>query len=345
MLENDARYVLLKDWLARDLGLAPQRVEPASADASFRRYFRSYHADGSYIIMDAPPEKEDVRPYLHVTSILEGLGAHVPKVYQADVSRGLLLLEDLGGTHYLSNLNAGADPDALYGDALAILAHVQVHGGEAARSLPPYDREALAREMALMQPWFLTRHLGVTPEGADARTLQEACEFLTVEALAQPQVFVHRDYHSRNLMVLPARNPGILDFQDALHGPLGYDLASILKDCYISWPRERVLGWLSQYRARLASLGGPIGRDETQFVRWFDLIGVQRHIKVLGIFARLWYRDGKIGYLKDLPLTLDYVLEACGLYPELGPLKRFLDREVVPRLPEANARVTREAAA
>jgi aminoglycoside/choline kinase family phosphotransferase len=154
---------------------------------------------------------------------------------------------------------------------------------------------------------------------------------------------VHRDYHSRNLMVLPARSPGILDFQDALFGPIGYDLASLLKDCYICWPREQVLGWLREYRARLASLGGPIGRDDTQFVRWFDLIGVQRHIKVLGIFARLWYRDGKPGYLKDLPLTLAYVREACALYPELAPLARFLASEVAPRLPAANARVTADA--
>lgn len=346
MPENDARYVLLKDWLSRDLGLDPQRVEPASADASFRRYFRSFHQDGlRYIIMDAPPDKEDVRPYLRVTSILEGIGAHVPKVFQADVERGLLLLEDLGGTHYLSSLQAGADPDSLYGDALTVLAQIQVKGQTLARQLPPYDREALARELGLMQPWFLERHLGLTLSAADARMLAAAYEFLILEGLAQPQVFVHRDYHSRNLMVLPSRNPGILDFQDALYGPIGYDLASLLKDCYISWPRERVLGWLREHRARLAALGGPVGRDETQFVRWFDLIGVQRHIKVLGIFARLWYRDGKIGYLKDLPLTLAYVQEACALYPELGALAEFLSREVAPRLAPATERATQAARA
>ena len=344
MLENDARYVLLKDWLTRDLGLAPLRIEPASADASFRRYFRSYHADGSYIVMDAPPEQEDVRPYLHVTSMLESLGAHVPKVHHSDTARGLLLLEDLGSTHYLSSLGAGgADPDVLYGEALAILAQVQVRGAATARTLPPYDREALAREFALMQPWFMGRHLEITLGEAESRMLQDAMEFLIAEALAQPQVFVHRDYHSRNLMVLPERSPGIIDFQDALYGPIGYDLVSLLKDCYISWPRERVLRWLREHRARLASLGGPVGQDETQFVRWFDLIGVQRHIKVLGIFARLWYRDGKIGYIKDLPLTLGYVQEACGLYPELAPLGRFLESDVAPRLPAANQRANAAA--
>jgi aminoglycoside/choline kinase family phosphotransferase len=343
MMENDARYELLKDWLTRDLGLSPLRVEPASADASFRRYFRSFHANVSYIIMDAPPDKEDVRPYLRVTAILEELGAHVPKVFHSDAERGLLLLEDLGGTHYLSSLSAAGDPQALYGEALAVLAQVQVNGDELARALPPYDREALMRELALMQPWFLERHLRIPLSTSDLRMLEGAYELLICEALAQPQVFVHRDYHSRNLMVLPARSPGILDFQDALYGPIGYDLASLLKDCYISWPREQVLGWLRQHRARLAALGGPAGRDEAQFVRWFDMIGVQRHIKVLGIFARLWYRDGKPGYLKDLPLTLDYVREACRLYAELSPLGRFLEEQVVPRLPGANQRATAQS--
>jgi aminoglycoside/choline kinase family phosphotransferase len=173
--------------------------------------------------------------------------------------------------------------------------------------------------------------------------LETAYEFLIQEALAQPKVFVHRDYHSRNLMVLEERNPGILDFQDALYGPIGYDLVSLLKDCYISWPRDRVVRWVAEYRARLGSLGGPIGRDETQFLRWFDLIGVQRHIKVLGIFARLWYRDAKPGYLRDLPLTLDYVRDTCARYVELNPLGQFLEEQVVRQLPVANARVAAQA--
>jgi aminoglycoside/choline kinase family phosphotransferase len=345
MPESDARYVLLQDWLSRDLGLAPQRIEPASSDASFRRYFRSYHASTTYIVMDAPPDKEDVRPYLRVTAILEGLGAHVPRVYKADTERGFLLLEDLGGTHYLSSLTAGGDPEALYGDALAVLAEVQVRGQEPARQLPPYDREALARELGLMQPWFLDRHLGIRLTPAQGSVLENAYEFLIQEALAQPKVFVHRDYHSRNLMVLEERNPGIIDFQDALYGPIGYDLVSLLKDCYICWPRDRVVRWVGEYRARLAALGGQIGRDETQFLRWFDLIGVQRHIKVLGIFARLWYRDGKVGYLRDLPLTLDYVRDTCARYAELHALARFLEEQVVQQLPSANAVAAAQAAA
>ncbi|HEX8755123.1 MAG TPA: phosphotransferase [Steroidobacteraceae bacterium] len=344
MAENDARLALLQGWLARDLGLRPQRIEPASSDASFRRYFRVVCEDSTLVAMDAPPETEDVRPYLNVTALLEPLGIHVPHVYEADVPRGFVLLEDLGSTHYLARLGAGDDPQRLYGDALQALAEIQLRGTAAAAALPPYDRAPLARELALMPEWFLDRHLALELAAAEREMIVAAFEFLIGEALSQPEVFVHRDYHSRNLMVLAERNPGVLDFQDALRGPIGYDLVSLLKDCYISWPRERVLEWVSGYRSLLQSRGGRVGGSPAQFVRWFDLIGAQRHIKVLGIFARLWYRDGKPGYLRDLPLTLDYVRETCRLYPELAALSEFLERRVVPELPRANERVARQAA-
>jgi aminoglycoside/choline kinase family phosphotransferase len=327
--------------------MKPERIEPASADASFRRYFRAFNNGATYIVMDAPPGKEDVRPYLKVTRLLETLGAHVPHVHQADTDRGLLLLEDLGGTHYLSQFNAGEDPERLYGDALRVLADVQVRGRSAAAELPPYDREPLAREVALMPEWFLGRHLSVRLSDVESRMIARTFEFLVVEALAQPTVFVHRDFHSRNLMVVADRNPGIIDFQDALRGPVGYDLVSLLKDCYISWPRERVVRWVSGYRALLRSKGDAgawlSGADDTEFLRWFDLIGVQRHVKVLGVFARLWYRDGKAGYLRDLPLTLEYVRDTCTRYPELGDFGRFLEERVVGELPRANERVAAEA--
>ena len=344
MPENDARLALLQDWLARDLGLRPARIEPASSDASFRRYFRVVCEDSTLVAMDAPPATEDIRPYLHVTALLEPLGVHVPHVYEADVARGFVLLEDLGSTHYLARLGAGDDPQRLYGDALQALAEIQLRGAAAAAELLPYDRAPLARELALMPEWFLDRHLALelTP---DEREMIVACfEFLIAEALSQPEVFVHRDYHSRNLMVVEERNPGVIDFQDALRGPIGYDLVSLLKDCYISWPRQRVLEWVNGYRSLLQSRGGRVGGSPAQFLRWFDLIGVQRHLKVLGIFARLWYRDGKPGYLRDLPLTLDYVREACRLYPELAELSEFLERRVAPELPRANERVARQAA-
>jgi len=340
MLETDARVALIKDWLARELRRPAARIEPASSDASFRRYFRVFCSDATYVVMDAPPGKEDVRPYLKVSRLLESLGAHVPHVHASDVERGLLLLEDLGATLYLERLEAGDDPHPLYADALQVLARIQVRGAAACAQLAPYGRAELLREMALMPQWFLERHLALTPTADEARLIDSAFEFLIAEALAQPVVFVHRDYHARNLMVVKERNPGIIDFQDALRGPVGYDLVALLKDCYIAWPRARVVGWVSDYRELLRSQGGPTGESEQQFLRWFDLIGVQRHIKVLGIFCRLWYRDGKPGYLPDLPRTLEYVRDTCARYAELGALGSFLEQRVLAQLPRANARVS-----
>jgi aminoglycoside/choline kinase family phosphotransferase len=344
MLETDARVALIRDWLARDLRLPVLRIEPASSDASFRRYFRVFCNAGTYVVMDAPPGKEDVRPYLKVSQLLESLGAHVPHVHEADAQRGLLLLEDLGATLYLERLDAGDDPEPLYADALRVLVAIQVHGRQACAQLAPYDRSALAREMALMPEWFLCRHLTLAPAADETRLIDAAFEFLIAEALAQPVVFVHRDYHARNLMVVSERNPGIIDFQDALRGPVAYDLVSLLKDCYIAWPRARVVEWVSGYRELLRSQGGAAGESEQQFLRWFDLIGVQRHIKVLGIFCRLWYRDGKPGYLPDLPRTLDYVRDTCARYAELSALGSFLEQRVVAQLPRANAQVAAQLA-
>jgi hypothetical protein len=338
MVETDARVALIRDWLSRELGLKVARVEPASSDASFRRYFRAFCNGHTYVVMDAPPGKEDVRPYLKVSGLLESLGAHVPHVHESDVARGLLLLEDLGRTLYLERLEAGDDPEPLYADALAVLGAIQVRGRQLRGELAPYDRKELAREMALMPEWFLTRHLTLTLSAEEAQLLAAAFEFLIAEALAQPEVFVHRDYHARNLMVMSERNPGIIDFQDALRGPVGYDLVSLLKDCYIAWPRERVVSWVSAYRRRLRSLGGDAGASEDEFLRWFDLIGVQRHIKVLGIFCRLWYRDGKPGYLPDLPRTLAYVRDTCVRHAQLAALGRFIEQRVVAQLARANER-------
>ena len=338
MLETDARLALIQDWLTRALHLKVRAVEPASSDASFRRYFRVFLDGATYIVMDAPADKEDVRPYLKVTALLEGLDVHVPHVHERDVERGLLLLEDLGTTQYLTRLAAGDDPEPLYADALAALAKIQVRGLSASAELAPYGRIELAREMSLMPQWFLGRHLGLALSAAETQLLGETFEFLIAEALAQPTVFVHRDYHARNLMLLAQRNPGIIDFQDALRGPLGYDLVSLLKDCYIAWPRARVLRWVADYRERLVAAGCVTAPPAPQFLRGFDLIGVQRHVKVLGIFCRLWYRDGKDGYLADLPRTLAYVRESCTLYPELAAFGAFLEARVVPQLPHANAR-------
>jgi aminoglycoside/choline kinase family phosphotransferase len=336
---SDPRLDQLQSWL-RELHWPLVRLVPASADASFRRYFRIWRADGATrIVMDAPPDKEDVAPYLQVSALLEGCEVHVPHIEASDARRGFVLLEDLGSSSYLSRLQAGADPEALYHDALAALLRIQIGGREAALHLPRYDRDVLAREMALMPEWFCARHLRLELEAQERALLEATFESLIAEALAQPVVFVHRDYHSRNLMVLEARNPGIIDFQDALAGPCGYDLVSLLKDCYIDWPRVRVTAWVSAYRKRLIAAGGDGGADEPTFLRWFDLIGLQRHIKVLGIFARLWYRDGKDGYLGDLPRTLEYVRDTAHRYRELEPLARWVETRLVPGLVAANTRV------
>jgi hypothetical protein len=348
MLENDPRISLMRTWLTRDLGWRIGRLSVASADASFRRYFRISRGDvdpaawapkaDTLIVMDAPPGKEDIAPYLKVTNLLETAGAHVPHVHASDARRGFVVMEDLGDTQYLSLLKTGRGVDKLYGEALATLANIQVRGLRAASMLEPYDRGPLERELGLFPEWFLGKHLGLelTPEERALITVTN--EILINEAMIQPQVFVHRDYHSRNLMVLPRGGPGVIDFQDALRGPIGYDLVSLLKDCYISWSRERVERWVKGYRRVLANLGANVGDSEYTFLRWFDLIGVQRHLKVLGIFCRLWYRDGKPGYLADLPLTFEYVRDACRRYPELVEFERWLGWRIAPLLPGANAR-------
>ncbi|HEY6457239.1 MAG TPA: phosphotransferase [Steroidobacteraceae bacterium] len=339
MSHADERFSLVTDWVTRELRLKPRLIEPASSDASFRRYFRVFHEGGTHIVMDAPPGREDVRPYLNITVMLETAGVHVPRVYEWDVERGLLLLEDLGTRPYLPALQAADDADMLYRDALQALADIQVRGQESAFQLPAYDRAALVREMALMPEWFCARHLQLDLTRGQGEMLAGAFEFLVEEALAQPQVFVHRDYHSRNLMITRERNPGIIDFQDAVRGPVGYDLVSLLKDCYISWPRPRVAGWVREYRLMMHKQAShSAGINDAQMLHWIDVIGIQRHLKVLGIFARLWYRDGKSGYLKDLPLTLRYVVDACARFPQLQALRDYLQHFVVPALPLANAR-------
>jgi aminoglycoside/choline kinase family phosphotransferase len=339
----DTRLLNLHEWLAREVGISVRDLQPASADASFRRYFRVWNAAGETLVaMDAPPEQEDLAAYLRVSRLLEGCGVHVPHVHAQDLEQGYALLEDLGSRHLLTALNEGGDPERLYAEALDELLRLQLAGEFASQKLPPYDHAVLLREMQLLPDWYCRRHLGFEPDVAESRLLAETFDWLAREALGQPQVFVHRDYHSRNLMITAAHSPGVIDFQDALRGPVGYDLASILKDCYVDWPRTRVEGWVAGFRAGLLA-GGAAGRalaggSDAEFLRWFDLIGLQRHIKVLGIFARLFWRDGKSGYLGDLPRTLQYVRDASMLYPELAAFSRFVEQRLAPGLASANAR-------
>ncbi|HFD81563.1 MAG TPA: aminoglycoside phosphotransferase [Gammaproteobacteria bacterium] len=314
------RFERLQRWAGEQLDWPGVEPVPASEDASFRRYFRVQRGEQSYIVMDAPPEQEDCAPFVHVTGLFRSLGLHVPEILASDLSQGFLLLADLGTRLYLDELDEDS-VERLYGDALGALAALQVCAPEEA-GLPPYDRRLLLAEMGLFRDWLLGTHLGLQLDGAQQQALDQAFARLADSALEQPQVCVHRDYHSRNLMRCSPHNPGILDYQDAVVGPLSYDLVSLLRDCYIAWPRQRVEDWALGYfeLAQQTGILRPEDADEQRFLRWFDWMGVQRHLKAAGIFARLDHRDGKPGYLADIPRTLGYVTEVCSRYPELGAL-------------------------
>jgi aminoglycoside/choline kinase family phosphotransferase len=327
---DDPRLALLCDWLEHALGWHGSGLAPASADASFRRYFRVTRPDGSFVAMDAPPGKEDVGPYLTVAGMLGDIGVHAPRVLARNADDGFLLLTDLGSTTYLAELADRRRAGPLYADAIAALVRIQARGANHAVRLPPYDEKLLRFEMSLFPDWLVDRHLGLGLGAAEGRALVAVFDRLVANALEQPRVFVHRDYHSRNLMVCAGDNPGILDFQDAVHGPLTYDLVSLLRDCYIAWPDEQVLGWVRDYRRQAEADGVAVGADEAGFLRWFDLMGVQRHLKASGIFARLWHRDGKPGYLADVPRTLAYVERVCARHADLAPLGELVHERVLP---------------
>jgi aminoglycoside/choline kinase family phosphotransferase len=301
-------------------------LQPASGDASFRRYFRAQRDADSYIVMDAPPEKESCGAFIYVTELLLEVGLHVPRIVARDLERGFLLLSDLGTRLYLDALN-DASVDRLYGDALGALATLQ-SCAPADGTLPPYSRELLLFEMSLFRDWLLHTHLGMQIDARQDSVLQRSFQALAGSALQQPRVCVHRDYHSRNLMVSERHNPGILDYQDAVTGPVTYDLVSLLRDCYIAWPHARVEAWVAGYYELALQTGilRPEVADDKTFLRWFDWMGVQRHLKAAGIFARLHHRDGKSAYLGDIPRTLGYVTEVCGRYPELGELGETAER-------------------
>ena len=318
---RDPRLAELHDWLGRVLGRPHQDLQPLCGDASARRYFRLTQFDGSRVVMDAPPP-EDCRSFVTIAETLVGLGLNVPRVLAADLQRGFLLLSDLGRRHYLDELT-DTSAAALYQDALAALARLQLEADPA--PLPPYDRNWLRMELDLFRQWYLERHLGLVLKGREAAVLEESFHQLCERALVQPRVWVHRDYHSRNLMVTDRNNPGILDFQGAVAGPPSYDLASLLRDCYIRWPRARVEDWVRQHHARLVAGGLEGLADFPAFWQDFEWIGLQRHLKVAGLFVRLQIRDGKAGYLQDLPRVLGYIREVTGRYAQLAPLEALLE--------------------
>lgn len=319
------RQQMIRDWLSRIL--PGQRVDlaPASADASFRRYFRATFDDGSTrIVMDAPPGHEDVRPWLHVQRLFHDAGVHVPEVLAENLDDGFLLLSDLGSTTYLAALAADAAcADPLYRESVSAL--IRIQASSRAGALPPYDHALLRRELDLFPEWYVAKHLGATLGDAERDALERVFARIIATNLAEPQVYVHRDWHSRNLMASEP-GPGIVDFQDAVYGPISYDLVSLFKDAYVDWPEERTLDWLIRYWEGARKAGLPVRADFAEFHRDYEWMGVQRHIKVLGIFARLYHRDGKDGYLKDMPLVAKYLRAACTRYGELSPLLKLLDR-------------------
>ena len=335
---SDSRLAALTQWVVDDLGFAGGLIAPASVDASFRRYFRVTRDADTYIVMDAPPAKEDVGPFVKVAKLLAGIDVNVPLILARDLERGFLLLSDLGSRQYLDELAAPGAADRLYADALASLQKMQTADAGLSRTLPRYDRTLLVNEMQLMPEWFLRRHLGVSVEPHERAMLDALFESLVHSAAAQPGCFVHRDYHSRNLLLCAENNPGILDFQDAVWGPITYDLASLLKDCYIAWPPPQVRAWALNYREQLLAAGVSLPGNAAEFMRWFDLMGLQRHIKVLGIFSRLYYRDGKPQYLLDLPRVLQYAKDAAAAYEETEEFAEFIAARIEPQFPLAQKR-------
>jgi hypothetical protein len=326
MIPDDARRAELERWLAAQFPGASFSLAPASEDASFRRYFRAALDDGrTFIAMDAPPGKEDCRPFVHVARLLLEAGVHAPKVHAQDLERGFLLLADLGTRTYLQELSAEdavRHAPRLFSDATDAL--VKWQRASRAGELPPYDEALLRREMNLFPEWYVGRHLKVELSDAQKSRLENIFELLVGNALAQAQVYVHRDYMPRNLMVCEP-NPGVLDFQDAVMGPVTYDAVSLVRDAFISWQEEQVLDWTVRYWEKAKKANLPVDADFAAFWRAFEWMGLQRHLKVLGIFARINYRDGKPKYLADTPRFLDYAFSVARRYRELAPLARLLD--------------------
>jgi len=319
----DKRLIEIHHWLDSQLSGEHYQLKPASSDASFRRYFRVSTSEKTLILMDAPPEKEDTSSFIAIATFLYKHAIHVPEIIAKNTELGFLLITDFGSKAFLDELNTDS-VDSLYRAAIDSLITIQSIEPDSL-NVANYDRDLLQQELDLFPSWFLERHLGITPPSF----LQTTFGMLINNALEQPQVIVHRDYHSRNLMHTQDNSPGIIDFQDAVIGPITYDLASLLRDCYIAWPEEKLTELIHYYLSNAHDNGLLKEVTTQQFTRWFDLMGLQRHIKVLGIFCRLNYRDNKPNYMNDLPLTLDYVMHVSSKYPELSELNAFINNHII----------------
>jgi aminoglycoside/choline kinase family phosphotransferase len=330
MPDQDVRLQHLKVWLDEQLAnlfaeqgwgaVPPATLTAASSDASFRRYFRWEGAGRSFVVMDAPPPQENCKPFVDIAFLLAKSGINVPKIYAEDLERGFLLLNDLGNKTFLDVIDS-ENADALFGDALqALLAFQQL---PMVAPLPGYDVALLRRELELFPEWYVKRELGIEFDAAQQQQWQSVSDLLIDSALAQPKVLVHRDYMPRNLM-LSEPNPGVLDFQDAVYGPVTYDVTCLFKDAFLSWPEERVRGWLENYWQQASALNIPVQPVLEDFLRASDLMGVQRHLKVIGIFARICHRDGKPRYLADVPRFFSYIEAVIARRPELADLQALL---------------------
>lgn len=320
-------------WLQQELSGRRFKVDLVSGDASFRSYFRvSQPQQPDLILMDAPPEHENNQAYIHVAQMLKAVNVAVPELYAQDLKQGFLLISDLGDEQYADHLNPET-AEHLYADAMDVLFRIQTHDFPDITDLPAYDRPLLERELGIFTEWFLGAYLGLEASTIQIPAVRQCFEVLVNNALAQDRVFVHRDYHSRNLMLLENNNPGVLDFQDAVYGPVTYDLVSLLRDCYISWPQEQVETWVQAYWQRLRE-SSVVSVEWEQFKTWFDLMGMQRHLKAIGIFCRLNLRDGKPGYIADIPRVLNYVFDVVDRYEQLHPFGEFMRRDVVPLFPD-----------
>ena len=326
------RQNALQNWLSDTLKGAAFQLKPLTGDASFRRYFRLYSGISSYIVMDAPPDRETIVPFIEKAAMLKAVAIHTPAILASEPTQGFLLLEDFGDTAFLHHVNA-SNADRLYGAATQLLQQIQTISCTA---LPRFDHDEIMRELQLFTHWFVQQHLGIGVTKQEHELLHSTFTWISQALLQQPQVFVHRDYHSRNLMILPHTTElalGVLDFQDAVAGPLTYDLVSILKDCYVQWRPEQIAGWRDQFYHQLPpQYAGSLA----DFAQGFELCGLQRHLKILGIFCRLYLRDGKAQYLKDLPLTYHYVSSSSQQIPALASFFEWLQTRIYPRFIEVS---------
>lgn len=323
------RFKSLQDWLIETLETSDFILKPASEDASFRYYYRLTLDNKTFIVMDAPPDQEDCKPFIRVSKLLHACNVNVPIIHNMDLEQGFILLSDFGDDHYLNKLS-NFTANNLYSDAIQTILSMQLSSDP--KGLSKYNEALIRREMSLFTDWLLEKHLGIALDTDQTSAIDALFDLLVTNALEQPQVFVHRDFHSRNLMLTKEKNPGVIDFQDAVVGPITYDLVSLLKDCYIKWTKNEVNGWVNFYLNEFAMHDSKLDIDREQFQRWFDLMGVQRHLKASGIFARLSHRDDKHDFLKDIPRTLSYIVDLKSTYKELLPLCQLIETSILPEL-------------